>query len=206
GTALIRDIFPGSAGSAPHGMVKVLSNRVVFAASSNGAGSELWATDGTAGGTAQIQDIAPGAAGSNPANFTAVNTNIFFVADDSSTGRELWKIAGTAISNHPPIAINGTRAAACGNPVSGTLGTTDADGDPLSFSIVQNGTKGVAVITNPATGAYNYTPNSVCSSGTTDTFTFVANDGISDSNVGTITVAIGGQAPQHVVDLPLIIR
>lgn len=206
GTVQILDIIPGSIGSAPQGMRKVLANRVIFAASSDSAGSELWATDGTAGGTAQIHDIAPGEIGSNPASFTVVNTDIFFVADDGGTGRELWQIAGTAVNNHPPAASSGRLAAQCDSPVSGTLSATDNDGDPLTFSIVHNGAKGVAVITNPATGTYTYTPNSMCEPGT-DTFTFVANDGTTDSNVATISTTFGsgpGLTPR--VRLSLIVR
>jgi ELWxxDGT repeat protein len=202
---MIVDIIPGSVGSAPRGMAKVLANRVVFTASSASAGGELWTTDGTAVGTAQIQDIAPGAASSNPASFTVVNTDIFFVADDGSTGRELWQVASTAVTNHPPVASGGVLAATCGARVTGTLSATDLDGDPLTFSLVQNGSKGVAAITNPATGTFTYTPSATCSSGT-DTFTFVVNDGAADSNVGTITVNIRAQAPQNVVYLPLIMR
>jgi len=56
---------------------------------------------------------------------------------------------------------------------------------------VSNGTLGTATITNPATGAVVYTP----SPGATgiDTFTFVANDGRADSNVGTVTILITRQ-------------
>ena len=34
-------------------------------------------------------------AGSNPANFIKVGTTIFFVADDGTSGNELWKTDGT---------------------------------------------------------------------------------------------------------------
>jgi len=72
--------------------------------------------------------------------------------------------------------------------VSGTLNVTDQEGDALAYSIVTNGTKGMAVITNVSIGAYTYTAN-VGSSGT-DTFTFKANDGFADSNTATVTVTI----------------
>jgi VCBS repeat-containing protein len=77
--------------------------------------------------------------------------------------------------------------------VSGTLVATDVDNATLTYSVVNNGTKGTAIVTN-ATGAYTYTANAGASG--TDTFTFKANDGSSDSNDAVITVTIsGGNAP-----------
>lgn len=90
--------------------------------------------------------------------------------------------------NRPPEAVDGTASVAAGASVSGTLTATDPDGDSLTYSIVDNGTKGTVEITNAATGAYTYTAN-VGASGT-DTFTFQANDGLLNSNTATITVTI----------------
>ena len=42
--------------------------------------------------------------------------------------------------------------------------------------------------TNPATGAYTYTPNTGYSGA--DTFTFKANDGVADSNVATVDITV----------------
>ncbi len=101
--------------------------------------------------------------------------------------------------NHPPVASDGTASVTAGAPTSGTLSATDPDGDSLTYSIVTDGTKGTAVITNAATGAYTYTAN-VGSSGT-DTFTFKANDGFVDSNVATITVTITPPAGTCATDI-----
>ena len=90
--------------------------------------------------------------------------------------------------NQAPVASNGTASVTAGSAVSDTLIATDPDGDSLSYSIVTNGVKGTAVLTDTATGAYTYTAN-VSSSGT-DTFTFKANDGSADSNTATVTVTI----------------
>jgi hypothetical protein len=75
-----------------------------------------------------------------------------------------------------------------GQTATGTMSATDADGDPLTYSIVTNGGKGTATITNPSTGAYQYVPADGAIG--SDTFTFKANDGTSDSNVATVTVSI----------------
>ena len=90
-----------------------------------------------------------------------------------------------------PVASDDTLAVNEDVATNGTLAATDADGTVLlTYSIVANGTSGTAVITNPATGAYTYTPNTDVNGVDVDTFTFKANDGTADSNTATITVTI----------------
>lgn len=71
---------------------------------------------------------------------------------------------------------------------AGTLMASSPGGTPLTYSIVTNGTLGIAEITDAATGAYTYTPNANASG--TDAFTFKANNGTMDSNIATITATI----------------
>ncbi|MCQ6562778.1 cohesin domain-containing protein [Paenibacillus mendelii] len=85
-------------------------------------------------------------------------------------------------------ASNLTIATQANSAVSGTLVANGAAGHPLTYSIVTNGTKGTAVITNAASGAFTYTPNSGASG--TDTFHFKANNGLQDSNSAVVTVNI----------------
>ncbi|MFZ5761512.1 MAG: Ig-like domain-containing protein, partial [Thermodesulfobacteriota bacterium] len=56
-----------------------------------------------------------------------------------------------AWGNTPPVAQNSTVTTSEDTPVSATLSATDADNNPLTFTIVTNGTLGSAVVTNPAT-------------------------------------------------------
>lgn len=93
--------------------------------------------------------------------------------------------------NDAPVATDGTLTTSANIPASGTLIATDLENDPLTFSIVSNGGLGTATLTDPATGAYVYTPNTNASG--TDTFTFMANDGTADSNVASVTVTIEAQ-------------
>ncbi len=55
-------------------------------------------------------------------------------------------------------------------------------------SIVANGVRGIATITNVTTGAFIYVPNANANG--PDAITFKANDGTIDSNVATVTIAI----------------
>jgi ELWxxDGT repeat protein len=51
--------------------------------------------DRTAPATFLLKDIRPGASGSSPRQMVNVNGVIFFIANDGSTGYELWKSDGT---------------------------------------------------------------------------------------------------------------
>ena len=75
--------------------------------------------------------------------------------------------------------------------ITGTAAATDPDNPILTYSLVGmagGAANGTVVFTNPATGAYTYTPNAKFNG--TDTFTFKANDGSVDSNNATITVTV----------------
>lgn len=96
-------------------------------------------------------------------------------------------------ANTAPVANDGSETTDQNVSVSGTLTATDAENDPLLYSIAANGSKGTATITDETTGAFTYNPAS--SSTGTDTFTFVANDGQLNSNAGTVTITINPAPP-----------
>ena len=98
--------------------------------------------------------------------------------------------------NQAPVAADGSLTTAEEIGKSGTLVATDSDSPSLTYSILTNASHGLAVITNSATGAYTYTPDSNYSG--LDSFTFQANDGGLDSNAATvsITVTAVNDAPQ----------
>ena len=90
--------------------------------------------------------------------------------------------------NHAPVALDSSTTTVEDTAVTGQMTATDADGDALTFSIVTNGGLGSAVVTNPATGAFTYTP--APNAFGTDTFTFTASDGNTISGVAEVTVTI----------------
>jgi len=101
-------------------------------------------------------------------------------------------------SNHAAVVTN-VMAASNGAPVSMTLVATDVDGDSLTLRIVSqpaNGTVGLS----GSTATYYPDAGFVGS----DTFTFAAWDGDTDSNLGTgtITVAVTDEIFANSFELP----
>lgn len=113
GTALLSNVFPGSDGSTradARPSFTPFNGRLYFAAESQldlePTGSELCRTTGLTGGHEVVKDISLGSGGSSPSGFAVSGAGfssdspgtLFFVADTSSEGRELWKTDGTTES------------------------------------------------------------------------------------------------------------
>jgi VCBS repeat-containing protein len=93
------------------------------------------------------------------------------------------------ISAPPPSATTGA--------VKGSVTATDADRDPLSYSAPATSDKGGAVVIDPKTGKFTYTPTApmrhaaaVPGADKTDTFTVTIADGHGDPVNVTVTVQI----------------
>ncbi|MBF0212756.1 MAG: tandem-95 repeat protein [Magnetococcales bacterium] len=140
-------------------------------------------------GQVTITNAATGAFTYTP-NAGATGSDSFtFKANDGQADSNTATVTVTIQrANHAPVATNGTLSVTGSTAATGTLSATDADGDSLTYAIVANGSKGTLTLTNSATGAYRYTPNSGATG--TDTFTYKASDGTTDSNTATVTVTI----------------
>lgn len=102
GTGLAFDLVPGTGSSYP-AFFTPLGNQLFFTASDVAAGNELWVTDGATAG--RVADIGPGAASGFPTQLTPSPDStsgpvIFFAADDTTHGRELWISDGSAAGTH----------------------------------------------------------------------------------------------------------
>ena len=86
-----------------------------------------------------------------------------------------------------PVAFNQSVTAANGTATPITLGATDADGDPLTFSIVMGVTHGSLSAVNG--NQVTYTPAAGYSG--SDSFWFRAFDGGRESNVATVSITVG---------------
>tara|TARA_B100000963_G_scaffold357139_1_gene378669 strand:+ start:39 stop:1205 length:1167 start_codon:yes stop_codon:yes gene_type:complete len=86
--------------------------------------------------------------------------------------------------NNPPTVDN-LSATSDGDPITITLTGSDPEGDSITFSIVGQPSKGsVSLSGSTAT----YTPNASASG--SDSFTYKANDGEYDSNIGTVSITL----------------
>jgi hypothetical protein len=71
---------------------------------------------------------------------------------------------------------------------------TDAENDPITFRIVGQPSKGTVALHPQDPKVFVYTANSSFTSGT-DTFTYVANDGRTDSAPATVTIQLQNEMP-----------
>jgi ELWxxDGT repeat protein len=135
-----------------------------FSAADGTHGTELWKSDGSAGGTGMVADINAGTS-SSPQAITDVNGTAFFLADDGVHGVELWQSdgtnGGTALVKDvapgaagglglagPPrlLNVNGTVYffAYDGNPADGTVQLWKSNGTAASTQMVRGFTPGQA--------------------------------------------------------------
>ena len=99
GTILVKNLNL-SAGSTPKGLTDI-NGTLYFIADDGIHGLELWRSDGTEEGTIMIKDINSGPGNSFSSNpdsiieLVAIDTLVFFTANDGVNGYELWKSDGT---------------------------------------------------------------------------------------------------------------
>lgn len=98
GTTIVRDVEPGTGSSFGGNASRPvrLGNILVFSATTQSTGEELWKTDGTSAGTVMVRDIAPGASSSSISQLVAYNNFGVFAASDGSGTYRLWRTDGTA--------------------------------------------------------------------------------------------------------------
>lgn len=94
---------------------------------------------------------------------------------------------GGAAPNQPPVATDSAASTDEGVSVTIQLVANDADGDALTFTVIDGPDTGALGAIN-ADGTVVYTPN-VDFTGT-DSFVFQANDGAVDSNTATVTITV----------------
>ena len=175
---------------------------------------DVLANDSDADGdTLTVSGVTQGANGSvavnvdNTVTYTPdtgfVGTDSFTYTNDDGFGGSGTATVTVNVTNQAPVAVDDVYATQQGQPLSvpapGVLtNDSDADGDPLT-AVQQTGTSNGAV-TLTDDGSFTYTPNGGFIG--QDSFTYVANDGIADSNVATVTVNVTEVNLPPVVDNP----
>ncbi|MDX1965173.1 MAG: Ig-like domain-containing protein [Pirellulales bacterium] len=142
-------------------------------------------------GTVVVVDPATGAFTYTPLPDAAGPDSFTFQITDDEGGLSTVATVTVNISpiNDSPVANDGVLTTDYETPFNGALTGNDVDSSSLTYAIVAQGTKGTVNITDPATGAYTYTPLPGESGG--DSFTFQITDSANaTSNIATITVTI----------------
>jgi len=152
-------------------------------------------THGTLSGAAPNLVYTPNANYTGPDSFT-------FRANDGSTNSGSKTVTITVVPvNDAPIANNQNINTLEDTPLLINLSVTDPDGATPVYTVVSLPTHGTLSCTNCAnptyTPALNYTGP--------DSFTFKANDGVVDSNVGTITITVNPVNDNPVADNQTVI-
>ena len=101
--------------------------------------------------------------------------------------------------DHRPVAEDQSLTTSPGAVVNVTLTATDSDGDLLTYRITTEPSAGTLSGTPPTV---TYTPNSGFSG--TDGFSFVANDGTSDSNTATVTILVANAPAEPAIEFTFV--
>ncbi|MBS1744943.1 MAG: T9SS type A sorting domain-containing protein [Bacteroidetes bacterium] len=149
GTKLFKDINPGPQGSYPINFF-VFNNTLFFFAYTNKNGYELWKSNGTDAGTVMVKDIWKGKGSSFDSTasyfFYPANGYLFFLANDSTHGRELWRTDGTGGGTILVKDLNpgeGSFDINSYNALNDRLIFTGKDGNPTGLRVWKsNGTPG----------------------------------------------------------------
>ncbi len=104
GTLLLKDISQLGIQASPwQESVSIyfneVNNKLIFLSQDTTHGYELWTTDGSSSGTQLLKDINPypahNSGNSIAEHFTLFNNKLYFIANDSTHGNELWVTDGT---------------------------------------------------------------------------------------------------------------
>ena len=127
------------------------------------------------------------------AGFTGTDSFVYDVSDGtlSTSGTVFLNIHST---NTTPVVTNLNYSSLHDRSLTvpastGVLaGATDADGDPLTATLVSGSGPSDGTVTLNPDGSFTYTPNAGFTG--TDSFQFAANDGLANSSAGTASIAV----------------
>ena len=142
-----------------------------------------------ANGVVVLDDATTGAYTYTPnADYNGMDSFSFTVNDGTTDAQPATVSITVTPVNDAPVAADASEMTDEDVALSSTLAAADVDGDALTYAVATQPANGTVVIDDATTGAYTYTPNADYNG--MDSFTFVANDGTTDSNAATVTIAI----------------
>jgi hypothetical protein len=122
-----------------------------------------------------------------PDPFYVGEDSFSYIANDGSENSNVGSVSIEVLpaSNRPPVALNASYETMQSLSVTVNLVATDPDFDLLSYVITSNPQNGVIEFNF---SSYTYIPNDGFVGD--DSFTFIANDGVNNSNVATISIKV----------------
>jgi hypothetical protein len=136
-------------------------------------------TKGSLSGTPPNLTYTPGL------NSNGADALVFRVNDGTANSANASVTISVAPVNDAPVAGSTSITTSVNNAVAATLSGSDVDGNPLTYTVLSQPTKGTLSGTAPN---LTYTPGS--GNLGSDSFTFKVNDGSVDSGTGTVSISI----------------
>ncbi|TMW60407.1 hypothetical protein Poli38472_000449 [Pythium oligandrum] len=140
-TVRLKDLRPGdSLGSNPRFLTPYLSQWIIFQATTDDFGSELFKTDGTSAGTVIVEDIWRGPRSSDPREFVEwpLGDGRMYFAATTDDGRELWSTDGFSsfTSERSRKQITGNSAVNIGTHLVGDICVGPGGSDPRFLTVM----------------------------------------------------------------------
>ena len=101
---------------------------------------------------------------------------------------EVNQLLGETVPNAAPFAQDAAYTIQEDSLLEGLLAADDDDGDSLTYAVVSDGEFGTVSLTDLSQGTFKYRAHA--NTNGLDSFTFVANDGVSDSNIATVSITL----------------
>jgi hypothetical protein len=124
-----------------------------------------------------------------------------FKANDGTLDSNTATISITVQANAAPVASNQAVTTTKNTAKAITLTATDANNDPLTYSIVTQPAQGTLSPTTPGGPSRTYTPTTGYVG--PDSFQFKANDGKVDSNTATVSITVQDVTTTCTTNLPI---
>jgi VCBS repeat-containing protein len=122
-------------------------------------------------------------------NDTVLEFELMVMDNDGTNDTDRTNVTIKNVINRPPVADNQTVLTDEDREEKLImLAANDTEGDTLSYSIVSNPVHGTLTRFNAATGNATYTPSTNYNG--SDSFTFKANDGTTDSTPATVSITV----------------
>ncbi len=121
------------------------------------------------------------------AGFTGTDSFSFVANDGALTSTDTLVTVHVGVTNVLPVVGPVSLSSTTDTVVTGTLTGTDANGDPLTFSVGSTAATNGSVVINPD-GTFTFTPTAGFNG--IATFSYNANDGIADGADGIVTITI----------------